>query len=93
MIIANTKGYTGHPMATALEDALAVKMLETGVIPPVPNYREVDPDLGSLNLSRGGSQPVTYALRLGAGFESTFGVSSGAPPRSKARSMIARWFS
>ncbi|MEJ2185994.1 MAG: SDR family NAD(P)-dependent oxidoreductase [Gemmatimonadota bacterium] len=70
IVIANTKGYTGHPMAVAMEDALAVKMLETGLIPPVANYREVDPELGSLNLSRGGMQPKQYSLRLGAGFGS-----------------------
>ena len=70
IVIANTKGFTGHPMGVGLEDVLAVKALETGVVPPVPNFREVDPDLGALNLSRGGAYPVRYALRLAAGFGS-----------------------
>ncbi len=70
IVIANTKGYTGHPMAVAMEDALAVKMLETGIVPPVANFREVDPELGPLNLSKGGMQPKQYSLRLGAGFGS-----------------------
>ena len=49
---------------------VAIKALETGIVPPVPNYKEPDPDLGNLNLSKGGSYPVQYALRLAAGFGS-----------------------
>ncbi len=70
IVIANTKGMTGHPMGVGLEDVMAVKSLETGVVPPVPNFRDVDPDLGTLNLSNGGAYPVHYALRLAAGFGS-----------------------
>ena len=70
IVIANTKGFTGHPMGVGLEDVVAVKALETGVVPPVPNFREPDPELGMLNLSHGGAYPVRYALRLAAGFGS-----------------------
>ena len=70
VVIANTKGFTGHPMGVGLEDVVAVKALETGIVPPVANYREPDPELGPLNLSKGGSYPVEYALRLAAGFGS-----------------------
>jgi acyl transferase domain-containing protein len=70
IIVANTKGATGHPMAVGIEDVVSVKILETGLIPAVPNFKEVDPELGPLNLSKGGSYPVQYALRLGAGFGS-----------------------
>ena len=70
IVVANTKGATGHPMAVGIEDVVAVKILETGIVPAVPNFKEVDPELGSLNLSKGGSYPVRYALRLGAGFGS-----------------------
>ncbi len=70
VVIANTKGMTGHAMATGIEDVLAVKALETGLLPPVANFKEVDPELGSLNLSKGGAYPVHYALHLGAGFGS-----------------------
>jgi acyl transferase domain-containing protein/acyl carrier protein len=70
IVIANTKGVTGHPMGVGVEDVVAIKTLETGLVPPVPNFREVDPELGQLNLSRGGSYPVRYALRLAAGFGS-----------------------
>ena len=70
IVITNTKGYTGHAMGTGVEDVLAVKAMETGVVPKVPNFKEVDPDLGNLNLSKGGTYPVRYGLRLGAGFGS-----------------------
>ncbi|MGD0509712.1 MAG: acyltransferase domain-containing protein, partial [Terriglobales bacterium] len=70
IVIANTKGFTGHAMATGIEDVVAVKALETGCVPPVANFKEVDPELGQLNLSKGGVYPVEYALHLGAGFGS-----------------------
>ena len=70
IVIANTKGFTGHAMGTGIEDVVAVKALETGCVPPVANFKEVDPELGQLNLSKGGSYPVDYAIHLGAGFGS-----------------------
>jgi acyl transferase domain-containing protein/acyl carrier protein/NAD(P)-dependent dehydrogenase (short-subunit alcohol dehydrogenase family) len=70
IVIANTKGFTGHAMGTGIEDVVAVKALETGCVPPVANFKEVDPELGLLNLSKGGSYPVEYAIHLGAGFGS-----------------------
>ena len=75
IVIANTKGFTGHAMGAGVEDVLAVKALETGVVPPVANFKEVDPELGSLNLSKGGVYPVEYALRLGAGFGSQISMT------------------
>jgi malonyl CoA-acyl carrier protein transacylase/NAD(P)-dependent dehydrogenase (short-subunit alcohol dehydrogenase family)/acyl carrier protein len=75
IVVANTKGYTGHPMAVGIEDVVAIKALETGLVPPVPNVKEMDPDLGALNLSRGGAYPLHYALRLGAGFGSQISLS------------------
>jgi acyl transferase domain-containing protein/acyl carrier protein/NAD(P)-dependent dehydrogenase (short-subunit alcohol dehydrogenase family) len=75
IIVANTKGATGHPMAVGVEDVVAVKILETGIVPPVANFKEVDPELGPLNLSKGGAYPVQYALRLGAGFGSQISMT------------------
>ena len=75
IVIANTKGFTGHAMGAGVEDVVAVKALETGVVPPVANFKEVDPDLGALNLSKGGAYPVEYALRLGAGFGSQIAMT------------------
>jgi len=73
VIIANTKGYTGHTMGVGVEDVLAVKALQFGVVPPIANIQdgfEPDPELGDLNLSQGGEYNPDYALRLGAGFGS-----------------------
>ncbi len=75
IVIANTKGFTGHAMAAGIEEVLAVKALETGVVPPVANFKEIDPELGALNLSKGGDYPVEYALRLGAGFGSQISMA------------------
>ena len=75
IVIANTKGFTGHAMAAGIEDVVAVKALETGCVPPVANFKEVDPELGQLNLSKGGHYPVDYALRLAAGFGSQIGLT------------------
>ena len=62
-------------MGAGIEEVVAVKALETGIVPPVPNYREPDPELGLLNLSRGGAYPVKYALRLAAGFGSQISMT------------------
>ena len=75
IVVANTKGFTGHPMGVGIEDVVAVKALETGIVPPVPNFKEPDPDLGLLNLSIGGVYPVRYALRLAAGFGSQISMT------------------
>jgi len=75
IVMANTKGFTGHPMAVGIEDALAVKMLETGIVPPIPNFKEVDPELGPLHLSKGGRYDRDYALRLAAGFGSQIAMT------------------
>jgi acyl transferase domain-containing protein len=75
IVIANTKGFTGHAMGAGIEEVVAVKALETGTVPPVPNFREPDPELGELNLSRGGTYPVKYALRLAAGFGSQISMT------------------
>jgi len=75
IVIANTKGFTGHAMGAGVEDVVAVKALETGCVPPVANFKEVDPELGALNLSKGGIYPVDYALRLGAGFGSQISMT------------------
>ncbi len=75
IVVANTKGFTGHPMGVGIEDVIAVKILEHGIVPPVPNFREPDPDLGALRLSRGGRYPVTYAIHLAAGFGSQISLT------------------
>lgn len=98
VIVANTKGFTGHPMGVGVEDVIAVKILEYGIVPPVPNFKEVDPDLGVLNLSRGGRYPVQYALHLAAGFGSQISMTlmrriPGSLDRVEHKGRYQRWLS
>ena len=96
IIVANTKGFTGHPMGVGIEDVIAVKILEYGIVPPVPNYKEVDPELGTLNLSRGGRYPVQFALHLAAGFGSQIAMTllrriPGALDRVDNQGLYLHW--
>jgi NAD(P)-dependent dehydrogenase (short-subunit alcohol dehydrogenase family)/acyl carrier protein len=96
IVVANTKGFTGHPMGVGVEDVIAVKILEHGIVPPVPNFKEVDPDLGPLNLSRGGRYPVRYAIHLAAGFGSQIALTltrriPGSLDRVESRPIYERW--
>jgi len=76
LIIANTKGFTGHPMGVGIEDASMFYGLMTGRIPPIANHKVVDPELGNLNLSKGGDYPnLKYGMRFAAGFGSQIGLS------------------
>ena len=78
VIIANTKGFTGHTMGVGIEDVVAVKALQFGMVPPIANIQdgfEPDPELGDLNLSHGGKYPIEYSLRLGAGFGSQIAMT------------------
>ena len=96
IVVSNTKGLTGHTMGAGIEDVVAVKILEHGIVPPVPNFREVDPELGVLNLSRGGRYPVQYGLRLAAGFGSQIAMTltrriPGGPDRVDNKPRYQRW--
>ena len=76
IVIANTKGFTGHPMGVGIEDASMFYGLMTGRIPPIANHKEVDPELGDLNLSKGGEYSnLKYGMRFAAGFGSQIGLS------------------
>ena len=76
LVISNTKGFTGHPMAVGIEDASMLYGMKTGRIPPIANHKEKDPELGDLNLSTGGDYPnLRYGLRFAAGFGSQIALS------------------
>ncbi len=68
--VANTKGFTGHPMGAGIEDAIALKALQYGIVPPIANLTEPDPEFSDLRLSRGEKRNLNYAVRLAAGFGS-----------------------
>ncbi|MBI4057609.1 MAG: acyltransferase domain-containing protein, partial [Elusimicrobia bacterium] len=75
VVVANTKGFTGHTMGASLEDPAAIHALVTGIVPPIANYKEPDPELAGITLSRGGEYDLEYAIRLGAGFGSQIAMS------------------
>ncbi len=70
VVVSNVKGFTGHTMGASLEDVIAVRALNTGIIPPIANYKEPDPELAGINLSKGGHYDLKYAIRFAAGFGS-----------------------
>jgi len=76
ILLANTKGFTGHPMAVGIEDVVAVESLVRGQVPPVANFHALDPLLKNLiseeQISRGGHHERRYALRMAGGFGSQF---------------------
>ncbi|KAG6610489.1 Hydroxymethylglutaryl-CoA synthase [Phytophthora cinnamomi] len=77
LMIANTKGFTGHPMAVAFEDVAAIEGLRRGCVPPVVHFETHDPNLGEtpLRLAPGGAYAHKYALRFAAGFGSQLAFS------------------
>ncbi|WP_249755996.1 type I polyketide synthase [Microvenator marinus] len=75
VVIANTKGFTGHAMGAGIEDVLAVKALQREELPHIANFKEPDPNLGNLRLSQGGKYQLDYALRLAAGFGSQLALA------------------
>jgi 3-oxoacyl-(acyl-carrier-protein) synthase len=70
MMIINTKGYTGHAMGAGIEEAVAIKSMEKGVIPPIANLNRIDPNYRKFNFSKGSNERKKYALRFAAGFGS-----------------------
>lgn len=63
-------------MGVSFEDVVAAEVLVNGQVPPIANFSEVDPALGTdLRLSQGGFHPVKYALRFAAGFGSQIALA------------------
>lgn len=63
-------------MGVSFEDVVACEVLVSGLVPPVANNSEVDPNLGSdIKLSRGGKYNCKYALRFAAGFGSQIALA------------------
>ncbi|MHA1611736.1 MAG: beta-ketoacyl synthase N-terminal-like domain-containing protein, partial [Promethearchaeota archaeon] len=70
MLIINTKGFTGHAFGTGIEEAVAIKSMELGHIPPIANYTKIDPMYSRYNFSKGSQERKKYAIRFAAGFGS-----------------------
>ncbi|MEI7482254.1 MAG: SDR family NAD(P)-dependent oxidoreductase [Elusimicrobiota bacterium] len=75
VIISNVKGFTGHTMGSSLEEVVSIRALNTGIIPPIANYKEPDPELSGITLSKGGKYDLQYVLRFAAGFGSHMAMS------------------
>ncbi len=71
IVISNTKGYTGHTLGAALEDAVLVKVLQTGTAPPIANLKDIEDNFKDLKLA---TEPVKgdfeYGFHIAAGFGS-----------------------
>ncbi|MFA6029319.1 MAG: SDR family NAD(P)-dependent oxidoreductase [Elusimicrobiota bacterium] len=89
IVVTNTKGFTGHSMGASPEDPTAIRALVTGVVPPIANYKEADPDLAGINLSRGGDYDLEYAIRLAAGFGSQIAMTLSRRVLRKGEARIA----
>jgi 3-oxoacyl-(acyl-carrier-protein) synthase/acyl carrier protein len=70
VVVVNTKCATGHAQGAGLEEAIIIKALQAGKIPPVLHSTEIDPELAGISLSSGGPTDREYALRFSAGFGS-----------------------
>ena len=75
IVVANTKGFTGHAMGVGIEDVVAVKALETGIVPPSPTSRRSIPSSATSTCPRAAATRSRYALRLGAGFGSQISMT------------------
>ena len=74
MTIINTKGYTGHAMGAGIEEVVAIKSMEKGIIPPIANLDRIDPNYSKFNFSKGSKERKKYALRFAAGFGSQVAI-------------------
>jgi len=70
--ITNTKGFTGHTLGAAIEDAVLVKVLQDGMAPPIANLATIPAEFQDLNFSRHASGDFQYGLHYSAGFGSHF---------------------
>jgi acyl transferase domain-containing protein/NAD(P)-dependent dehydrogenase (short-subunit alcohol dehydrogenase family)/acyl carrier protein len=66
--VINTKGMTGHTLGASIEEAVSARALQYQRIPPVVNYKEQDPYLEGLNLSKGGEYEFEFVLRAVSAF-------------------------
>jgi len=67
-----SKGTTGHAQeaASGMELIASALVLDTGIIPPSTNIRELDPAFDGLSIVRDEAlhQPVDFVLKNAAGF-------------------------
>ena len=70
ILIANTKGFTGHPMGVGIEDASMIMASITAASHPLPTTRS-GPRVGQPQPQQGRRcDGIEYGIRFGAGFGS-----------------------
>ncbi len=74
VLITNTKGFTGHLLGVAIEDAILVKALQKGIAPPIANLTEIPEHFADLKFSRGEKNTYEYGVHFSAGFGSQFAL-------------------
>ncbi len=74
ILITNTKGYTGHLLGVAIEDAILIKSLQMGIAPPIANLTDIPDHFQGLKFSRGEKNNYKYGLHFSAGFGSQFAM-------------------
>ncbi len=72
--ITNTKGFTGHTLGAAIEDAVMVKALVKNQAPPIANLTNLSEEFSDLTFSRGESRELDYGIHCAAGFGSHFAL-------------------
>ena len=72
--ITNTKGFTGHTMASGIEDCVMVKGLQKGVFPPIANLKQIPENFSDLKFSKGEKGDFRYSMHFAAGFGSQFAM-------------------
>jgi len=70
IIIANTKGYTGHSMGCSFEDVVSVEGLYKNILPAIANLKVRELGFEKLKLWTGGEHNANFVLRFAAGFGS-----------------------
>ncbi|MDY0131850.1 MAG: beta-ketoacyl synthase N-terminal-like domain-containing protein [Desulforegulaceae bacterium] len=70
--ITNTKGYTGHTLGAGIEDAVLVKCLQAGKVPPIANLEKIPFEFSDLRLKDENEGNFEYGLHFSAGFGSHF---------------------
>jgi acyl transferase domain-containing protein/acyl carrier protein len=96
VLVVNTKAATGHAQGASLQDAILMKGLQAGRVPPVLHSTEIDPELSGIQLSGGGATHREYALGFSAGFGSQVAmwltrVVTRADDRVVANVRYQRW--
>ncbi len=70
--ITNTKGFTGHTLGAGIEDAILIKALLKGKVPPIANLVKIPQEFADLKFSKGEPGDYRYGMHFGAGFGSHF---------------------